>query len=57
VSVGIISLDQNLIIIYHKFNDNFKSYDNFERTREGLEVTSNITLKKKRKKKERERER
>jgi hypothetical protein len=26
-----ITLNENLIVIYHKFNDNFKSHINFER--------------------------
>jgi hypothetical protein len=28
-------LDQNLIVIYQKFNGNFKSHINFEGTKEG----------------------
>jgi hypothetical protein len=28
-------LDQNLIMIYHKFNSNFKSHINFERIKRG----------------------
>jgi hypothetical protein len=40
-----LPLNQNLIVAYHKFNNDFKSYINFKRlSKKDMNFPSNITL-------------
>jgi hypothetical protein len=36
------SQDQNLIVIHHKINDNFKSYINFRKTKKRIPNTARL---------------
>jgi hypothetical protein len=39
-----LPLDQNLIVIYHKFNNNFKSHINFNEIKKNTKIICNINV-------------